>query len=106
VEDVHKKRSYDLYCERSGLKRHVEVKGTTGDGTKVLLTRGEVAHSRAHSREMVLFIVSGIKIANPLGRVPTATGGKTRMIHPWQADEADLKPVGFEYSLPGKQRAT
>ena len=38
VEDVHVTKSYDLICSKDGTSTHVEVKGTTGDGTEVILT--------------------------------------------------------------------
>ena len=48
VEDVHGTESYDLICRRHGEVKHVEVKGTTTDGTEVILTPNEVRHAREH----------------------------------------------------------
>lgn len=39
VEDVSLKQSFDLMCSKPGEQDlHVEVKGTTGDGMRILLT--------------------------------------------------------------------
>ena len=46
VGDVSLSESYDLRCTRQGEELHVEVKGTTSQGERVLLTRNEVAHAR------------------------------------------------------------
>jgi|SRR6185503_7298494 len=45
VEDVGDFRPYDLHCTKDGRTLHVEVKGTTSAGEKVILTRNEASPS-------------------------------------------------------------
>ncbi len=47
VIDVHANHAYDLHCSGAKSKLKVEVKGTTGGGDTVFLTRGEVALAKA-----------------------------------------------------------
>ncbi|AQW53402.1 protein NO VEIN domain-containing protein [Streptomyces violaceusniger] len=42
VKDVDATKSYDLELKRGDEKLHVEVKGTTSDGSQIILTRAEV----------------------------------------------------------------
>ena len=39
---------------------HVEVKGTTSRGDKVLLTRNEVSHARGTDAGLALFVLAGV----------------------------------------------
>jgi hypothetical protein len=98
VEDVHKTRSYDLVCRRDGQELHVEVKGTTGLGEKVLLPRNEVAHAQKQHPDVALFVVHGIKLTsqNP----PVASGGTVLLLHPWHIEQGQLEPLAFSYTLP------
>ena len=64
VTDVSGQRGlgYDLHCTRGDNEElHVEVKGTTTDGSEVTLTRNEVAHAR--ERCTALFVVSRIQVS-------------------------------------------
>lgn len=99
VVDVSNARSYDLVCSRGGQELHVEVKGTTGQGEKVLLPRNEVTHARKHYPNVALFIVYGIKLSK--GPPPVATGGEARVLSPWDIDAGKLEPLAFSYSIPG-----
>ena len=59
VEDVHGTESYDLICRRGDEVKHVEVKGTTTDGSEVILTPNEVRHAQENP-STALFVVSNI----------------------------------------------
>jgi hypothetical protein len=85
VADVGAVESFDLRCERDGQEVHVEVKGTTGNGERIILTPNEVAHARVGDTE--LFIVIGIELAlsayrphpkNPTGSTPSASRDASR----------------------------
>jgi len=96
---VHTHQPYDLRCTRPGRPElHVEVKGTTTSGARVLLTRNEVAHARATYPDVALFVLAGIT----LGPRPeyAASGGRATVLHPWRLDDAGLEALGFEYTLP------
>lgn len=57
VIDVSAACSYDLLCRRrSGEALHVEVKGTVSDGARVMVTAGEVRHSRECEHSVLLLI--------------------------------------------------
>lgn len=99
VEDVSRTHSYDLRCTRDGEELHIEVKGTTGQGESVFLTRNEVKHARQNSDRMVLALVSDIELVGNSQR-PAARGGKLRLIWPWDVDSGTLSPTQFEYAPP------
>lgn len=99
VEDVSLYRPYDLHCTRRGTVRRVEVKGTTGDGSAVLLTPGEVRHAREHHPDVCLMIVSGVQLGvDPTSGEVVASGGRLEVVDPWEIDvDGDLLPTGYEY---------
>ncbi len=74
VEDVSATKPYDLVCWKDGVEHHVEVKGTTGDGSSILLTANEVEHARRQFPNVSLFVVSGVVLAQAKARggVPLA----------------------------------
>lgn len=99
VEDVGLYRPYDLHCTRKALEKRVEVKGTTGDGSAILLTPGEVAHAR-DNKNVVLMVVSGIVLTKHDDGTVTAAGGELRVIDPWTIDDdGELTPTGYGYRL-------
>lgn len=99
VEDVGLYRPYDLHCTRKGAEKRVEVKGTTGDGSAVLLTPGEVAHARDNAN-VALMIVSGITLTVQGDGTVVASGGDLRVVDPWAIDgDGELTPTGYGYRL-------
>lgn len=100
VEDVSASRSYDLHCTRGRKSLHVEVKGTTGDGSVVLLTSNEVEHARTTYPASALFVLSAIRITETGGGDVIASGGSPRVIEPWDVDEAGLAPLTYACVLP------
>ena len=97
VTDVSQQCSYDLHCVRQDEELRVEVKGTTGAGVTVFLTRNEVAHAREHASHMALVIVRNIQL-HVHDEVPITNGGEMQVLHPWNIDEGSLSPMQFEYS--------
>lgn len=89
---------FDLHATRSdGSELEVEVKGTTSAGTKVLLTRNEVA--RASSLDTAaLAVVANIRIDD--GQQPNATGGDLSFHHPWTPAPERLKAISYAYEVP------
>lgn len=96
VEDVSATDCYDLRCTNGSSEVRVEVKGTTGLGQAVILTRNEVAHAREQGPRMALAITSGIRLEKREGDV-LAKGGNLRVIRPWAIDEGTLDATQFEY---------
>ena len=101
VDDVSANRPYDLSCTNStGTELHVEVKGTTGDGSSVLLTHGEVRHAKDYPN-VALYILCGLTLQEDgLGNVE-AVGGKEKIYCPWDIATGTLNPIGYEY-LPSQ----
>jgi hypothetical protein len=97
IQDVGSIYSYDLHAIGPEGRLHVEVKGTTGKGEKVILTRNEVAFQKSCFPENALVIVSDIEIGFE-GELSTS-GGKIRFISPWTIDDSNLAPISFEYSV-------
>jgi hypothetical protein len=99
VEDVHGRESYDLVCRQGDNETRVEVKGTTTDGTEVILTPNEVEHARSYPHT-ALFILSNIALELAEDGAVIATGGIRHVFDPWIIDNGTLTPVGFRYQAP------
>ncbi len=104
VEDVSTTESYDFHCTRRGAPGtvlYVEVKGTTGDGSAVLLTPNEVELARARHPDTALLIVSGVSLQRDADDGVVASGGALDELAPWHPDHGgELQPVGFRYLIP------
>ena len=99
VKNVSESSPYDLLCRRDNDVRHVEVKGTTGSASVVLLTKNEVTAARADPSAAVLAVVHGIRLVDdPQG--PRAVGGKLLSFEPWTIEEEALEALVFRYILP------
>jgi hypothetical protein len=97
VEDVGDHESFDLLCGRKGIKLlHVEVKGTTGVGHKVILPKNEVIHARSH-KPVALAVVHGVKLKK--GKPPKATGGTLILKQPWKIENENLEPLAYYYQV-------
>jgi hypothetical protein len=98
IRDVGDHASYDLTMLKNGQIHFVEVKGTTGTGAVVILTRNEVAVHQQYFPHNALVVVSSITLMR--GEIPVATGGDLRVISPWEIEQTLLEPMVFEYRLP------
>jgi hypothetical protein len=94
VEDVSARRPYDLLCKLNSKELHVEVKGTTTTGEAIVLTYNEVKHARGRNNSCALFILHSIRL-----KKRKASGGKKRILQPWQLQQKNLKPVSYMYRL-------
>jgi Domain of unknown function (DUF3883) len=99
VEDTSRYESYDLHCTRSKEEVYVEVKGTTSEGSKILMTYQEVLHTIKNYPNTALFIVSQIKLNNSEDALE-ASGGEIRLLMPWLLNDDDLKAIAYEYQVP------
>ncbi len=101
VKDVSSHSSYDLLCVNGDKELHTEVKGTTGDGSAVLLTPAEVRYAREHHPLMCLAVVYGIKLSVDVNTGnPIANEGNLALMQPWNVDEdGELHSTGFEYVI-------
>lgn len=78
---------------------HVEVKGTTSPGERVLLTRNEVRHAKETDAAVALFLLAGITVSKH-GENPVSSGGSQIVLDPWHIDDGTLEPLAFDYRLP------
>jgi hypothetical protein len=96
IRDVGAKRPYDLLARRGKETLHVEVKGTTSEGTQVILTRAEVEQQQKLAPDNALIIVHSIKLDRTTTPA-TATGGTLYCVSPWTIETDDLTVVSFIY---------
>ncbi|MGW8528489.1 MULTISPECIES: MrcB family domain-containing protein [Nocardiopsidaceae] len=96
VKDVGAKESYDLLLTRGDERLHVEVKGTTSEGTQVILTRAEVEKQRELAPANALVVVHSIHLDRSVSP-PTASGGVLHCTSPWKIEEEDLTVVSYVY---------
>ncbi|MEU3758476.1 MrcB family domain-containing protein [Streptomyces albogriseolus] len=96
VQDVGTKKPYDLHLSRGQETLRVEVKGTTSDGSQVILTRSEVEHQRKFAPSNALVIVHSITLDRAV-EPAVATGGTLECISPWVIDDGNLTVVSYIY---------
>ncbi|MGQ4414587.1 DUF3578 domain-containing protein [Streptomyces sp. SAS_269] len=96
VQDVGAKRPYDLHLCRGQETLRVEVKGTTSDGSQVILTRSEIEHQREFAPSNALVIVHSITLDRTV-EPAVATGGTLKCISPWFIDDKNLTAVSYIY---------
>jgi hypothetical protein len=99
LEDTSTRRSWDYEATRGDEQIRIEVKGTTGVGTHVQLTAGEVINALSYPG-CVLGVVFDI-VLDTSGPEPVASGGQFHLIQPWELDESHLRPLAYEYRVPG-----
>lgn len=99
VEDVSATESCDFICSSGNRKLFVEVKGTTGAGEKVTVTRREVALARDKRPNTLLAVVSKIKLSRKT-TPPEASEGEISCIEfPWEPKDDDLEALAFDYRV-------
>jgi len=94
-------RPYDLRVVIDGIERHVEVKGSTGNGVEsVQLTQGEVDHARSW-QPTDLFVVDELVVGpGETEGALAVSGGRVRLWEGWQPAESHLQPTHLRYTLP------
>ncbi len=96
VKDVSATESYDLLCERYYEQKFVEVKGTRGQGDKIILTANEVKFVQNHKNQMILYILHSIKYDAKSHHVQD---GIERIIDAWDIHDKKLMPIAYYYVL-------
>jgi Domain of unknown function (DUF3883) len=105
VEDVSARKPFDFLCSNGEQILHVEVKGTTLDGSVVLLTRNEVEHARTHSGSTALMVVSRIELNALDDGSVVASGGKLRTFEPWKIADTVLVPMTYACVLENESNS-
>ena len=94
---------YDLKATKENQELHVEVKGKSDTGEKVIVSRNEVKHSKNNVQNSVFILVHSIKARlTPKGY--KASGGKLVELNPWYLEDKDLDPYTYEYLIPKKRK--
>lgn len=94
-----KGKPYDLLCQKGELVVHVEVKGTTGTGDTVILTKNEVMDARDPAWRSDLYLVHGIELRlSNTGWI--GIGGTAEHIESWSPEDEDLDATQFDYHVP------
>lgn len=90
---------FDFLATKGTDRRYLEVKGTTGEGSSIELTHGEVRHVQQNERSCALVVVAEIRLAEADGKW-AASGGRV-VVHedPWSIDESVLEATRFRYSM-------
>lgn len=96
TEDVGATESYDVRATKDGSLIKVEVKGTTSDGSAIVLTANEVKLHLAEHPNNALAVVRRI-VLDRSGEAPVATGGELELMMGWQLDEQRLEPIAYRY---------
>lgn len=99
VRDCRVGHPYDAVATKEGRRLYLEAKGTTGDGTQVLVTPGEVDFARAHPGECVLGVVSFILVRDD-GTINTASG--ELRLYDWAPDGGRLTARAYVWQ-PGAE---
>ena len=100
VVNVSGNESFDLLCTRGDVALRVEVKGTTGNASSVLITGGEEQHALEHFPYVSLFVVHGIKLQDKTSSAPVASGGEVRLVEPWDVRACRIEKVTLRCHLP------
>lgn len=97
VTDVSARRPFDLSCTRNGETLHVEAKGTTTTGEKIVLTRGEVEHNGSCGHDC-LYLLRDVVVSERDGQV-SAAGGVPVIVQEWRVTDDRLEPIAYEYTV-------
>ncbi|SOC51127.1 protein NO VEIN domain-containing protein [Ornithinimicrobium cerasi] len=95
VKDRRVGNPFDAEATRGGQTIFLEAKGTTGSGTAVFVTAGEVQFASTHPGRTTMGIVSGIEVT-PDGDEVRATGGTLRVLE-WNPGHGQLRPVQYQW---------
>jgi len=90
-------QSWDFEATRHGDETaRVEVKGSTLPISAIEVTRNE-RDSAVTFRHSILVLVSEIELDRS---VPSARGGKARVVDPWQPSDEDFVAQRYSYQVP------
>lgn len=97
----HKTEPYDLECVKGGITLHVEVKGTQGLGSKIILTHREVKHAQSPGPgvQMELCVVHHIRIVDKNKR---ASGGHLKRFREWNPTPHQLECITYRCKVPSE----
>lgn len=100
TKDVGATESYDVHAKKGDSVIKVEVKGTTSDGSEIVLTANEVALHLAEHPNNALAVVRRI-VLDRNGDQPVATGGELDFRMSWELQREWLTPIAYRYRTDG-----
>ena len=100
LENTSSTQPFDFIARRGNQRRFIEVKGTTGAGESIVLTRGEVEHAQKNSAEMALVVISGVILSEAEGTWRADGGRVSVQFHPWSPEPERLIATEYRYSVP------
>lgn len=100
VYDTRYGNPFDAVAERGDETIYLEAKGTTGPGEQVLLTAGEVQHSRKLRGACVIGILSNVKIADR----HVVRGSGDLVVMPFDPEGDDLTATQYRWRVPGGEQ--
>ena len=100
VTDVSKRKNkgYDLNLKKDSRELFCEVKGTTGLGHKIIITKNEVLRAQNNYPKYILCVVSGIWLDRSK-KPPKASLGKIEELNPWKIENERLEPINYFYKI-------
>ena len=98
VEDLRVGNPFDAKATKGDETYYLEAKGTTTEGARVIVTRGEVAWAREHAGECIIGILSDIVVTSD-GSVDPLSGVLREYF--WDPDDEQLRPLDYDY-YPGE----
>jgi len=100
VKDCSMQRGlgYDYLCSKTKEVIEVEVKGTTGNLDKVIITRNELNNALDSMNRTDLFIVYSINFEITKEKV-NGVNGMTHVVKHWKPKKQDLEPLTFNYFI-------
>jgi hypothetical protein len=103
VMDVSATQSFDFHCKYGDEELLVEVKGSTGDGSSVILTANEAKLAKDRYPKVALYLVTKIQLQiTPTG--VSASGGEETIYDPFDLNSHSLEPVAFQCFLGQKNQ--
>jgi len=98
VQDVSSTQSYDLLCRKGKQKLFMEVKGSQGPISKIVLTPNEVKFLTRNKGNIGLFLLDSISLQQHRKRY-SAKGGTKHIVLPWRIQSSRLKPFQYLYEI-------
>ncbi len=92
-------KPFDLLIKKGDITLTVEVKGTTSEGEKVVLTGNEVSHHEQAFPNNALVIVRDI-VLHRHPKSPKASGGHLYELRCWEIDANSLRIISCTYKVP------
>jgi len=91
---------YDLKAKKNEEELYIEVKGKEGPAESVDVSRNEVIHCKENYGKSVLVVVKNVKTKLTQKGLWNASGGKIKIIKPWEINDDHLIVNTYKYKVP------